>query len=171
MADAEAKKRQQMEYMAVGILIVIALLIGVSRFKKKDRDDEVFSRKVFNEKWKEVEALEETVPKKEFAVNYGGEPDETPFKSPMDEKKNAVLEKQEEMSLPALHVQGMVWNSRRPQAIINGAIYDINDAIILEGTEGEIIVRDVLKDGIHLRYMGRSFMVKPKIEVNTIEVK
>ena len=171
MADPELKKKQQMEYMAVGILIVIALLIGVLRFKKKDEDDEVFSRTAYNEKLEEVEILEQTVPKKEFAVNYDIDPDSTPFKSPMEEKKKVVLEDQGDVSLPTLHVQGMVWNSRRPQVIINGVIYDINDAIILEGIERKIIIRDVLKDGIHLRYMGKSFFVKPKIELKSITTK
>jgi len=168
MANPEVKKKQQMEYMTVGVLIVIALLVGVSRFKKKDNDDEVFSRKKFNEQWKEVQILEESVPKKEFGVNYFAGLDETPFKGPMDELKKVTLEKQEEVFLPTLNVQGMVWNSARPQVIINGAVYDINDAIILEGAEGKIIIRDVLKEGIHLRYMGQSFMVKPRIELKGI---
>jgi hypothetical protein len=66
--------------------------------------------------------------------------------------------------LPDMKFQGMVWKSQRPQAIINNKVYDIKDIIKLDeaGVLGEIKVNDIDKDGIHLMYKGREFIVRPK---------
>ena len=51
-----------------------------------------------------------------------------------------------------LEVEGMVWDTPHPQAIINGKIYNIGDKI--QG--GEII--DIDKRGVSILYKGRNFV-------------
>jgi len=164
MAEQTPKKQHTMEYVAIGALVAAALIIGVIRFKKSDTNDEVFSRKEFNEKWKEVEILEARVPKNEKEVAYTVEGDVFPFKSPFDDEAAEKPEEEENVTLPAMQFQGMLWKGPRPQAIINNKIYDIKDAINTgNGTEEEnVIVKDITSDGIHLMYKHKEFIVRPK---------
>ncbi|MFH1853982.1 MAG: hypothetical protein ABH815_01575 [Candidatus Omnitrophota bacterium] len=161
MADAGAKKKQ-MEYMAITGLVLIALFVGISRFKKGSVDDEVFSKKKFKEKWKEVEVLEKNIPEEEKGVSYGADSQKIPFKSPLEDVKK--IEATEDISLPSMTLQGMIWNSRRPQAIINNKVYEINDIIDTGSQEDEFNVKiaDITKEGIYLRYKGKDFLVRPK---------
>ena len=70
MAGSALKKQHTIEYIAIGALVVAAIIISIARFKKGDIDDEVFSRKEFNNKWKEVEILEANVPNEENKISY-----------------------------------------------------------------------------------------------------
>ena len=163
MAESAPKKQHTVEYIAIAALVLIAVIMGIARFKKGDADDEVFSRKEFNKQWAEVEILEAEVPKKEKEVAYNGNPDKIPFKSPFDEAEEGEAP-EEHVTLPTMIFQGMVWKSSRPQAIINNKVYDINDIINIDTGEigGEIKVKDVTKDGIHLIYKKKEFIVRPK---------
>jgi len=165
MADQTSKKQHTTEYLAIGALVAAALIIGVVRFNKSDTGDEVFSRKEFNQKWKDVEILEARVPKNEKEVAYDIESDVFPFKNPFEgvEEESEPVE-EENVTLPAMQFQGMLWKGPRPQAIINNKIYDIKDVInIGNGPEEEnIIVKDITSDGIHLMYKHREFIVRPK---------
>lgn len=160
MAEPSLKKQPNMEYIAIGVLVAAAIIIGIARFKKGDIDDEVFSRKEFNKKWKEVEILEANIPNKEDKISYAIEDSSMPFKSPFDEAavENKVLE--ENILLPEMQFQGMIWRSSRPQAIINNKVYDIKD--VITAAEEKIEVKDIGKDGIHLMYKGKEFIVRPK---------
>ncbi|OGW71663.1 MAG: hypothetical protein A2047_00595 [Omnitrophica bacterium GWA2_41_15] len=164
MADATPKKQHTIEYVAIGALVVVAIIIGIARFKKGDTDDEVFSRKEFNKKWKEVEILEAKVPKNEKEIVYAIEDDKAPFKSPFDEITENKGPEEENVVLPEMKFQGMVWKSSRPQAIINSKVYDIKDVINVgaEGLGEEIKIKDITKDGIHLIYKNKEFIVRPK---------
>jgi hypothetical protein len=157
MAETELKK-QKLEYVAIGALILIALLIGLNRFKKTESDDEVFSRKEFNEKWRDVALLEKEVPEGEEIIIYDVDIERVPFKSPFEDKKTAG-EESEKITLPAMTFQGMVWNSKRPQVIIDNKVYDAGDTIM---KEDGVLVESIEKDGIHLRFKGREFIVRPK---------
>lgn len=161
MADKDPK-RQQMEYIAVGALVLVALFIGISKFKKKDTDDEVFSRKEFEEKWVEVEIIEAKVPKKEKGTQYATDTDRIPLKSPFEEED--ALDAGEDVTLPTITFQGMVWSSVRPQAIIDNVVYDKGETIeVGTGEEkSKILIEDIARDGIYLRYKGRQFIVRPK---------
>ena len=164
MAIGTNLKKQQMEYIGVGALVVLALFMGLSKFKKKEVDDEVFSRKEFNKRWKEIEILEKNIPRAEKEIKYNVDVDRPPFKSPFEEEKELKLAG-EGATLPTMIFQGMVWNSARPQAIINNKIYDINDIIEITSVEEKsagIKIKDIRKDGIYLRYKGRDFIVRPK---------
>lgn len=163
MADANVKKKQ-MEYIAITAMVLIAVLVGISRFKKGNIEDEVFSKKQFKEEWKEVEILEQNIPKEEKAVSYRAATDSTPFKSPFEDQKKIEEAAVEDVSLPSMSFEGMIWNSIRPQAIINNKVYDVND-IIKTGSEGDefnVKVTDITREGIYLRYKGKDFLVKPK---------
>ena len=172
MAESAPKKQHTVEYIAIAALVLIAVIMGIARFKKGDTDDEVFSRKEFNKQWAEVEILEAGVPKKETEVAYAGNPDKIPFKSPFDEAEQEVVP-EEQVTLPTtLTFQGMIWKSSRPQAIINNKVYDVNDIVNLDtgGAIGdEIKVKDVTNDGIHLIYKKKEFIVRPKAEVTVTD--
>ena len=83
-----------------------------------------------------------------------------PFKSPFDEIAVGDKSQEENILLPEMQFQGMIWRSSRPQAIINNKVYDIKDVITV--TEEKIEVKDIDKDGIHLIYKGKEFIVRPK---------
>lgn len=152
--------KQQKEYAAVILLVIVSLFIGMQKFKKKDVDDEVFSRNEFNEKWKEVEILEKVMPKGIEAISYV-DSERIPFEGPFDKEKEK-LEVDESITLPALTFQGMVWNSQRPQAIIDNKVYDIGDSIVLGQDQDEIKVKDIAKNGMILEYKRKEFIVRPK---------
>ncbi len=165
MAEHDPKK-QQMEYMAVGLLVLVALFIGISRFKKKETDNEVFSRSKFNKAWKEVENLQSKRPKEEKGVLYGLDDSITPFQSPIKDKREIEIA-DEGIVLPSMTFQGMIWNSRRPQAIINNKVYDVGDVIeisagILKDSGYKVKIGDITKDGVYLRYKGKDFLVRSK---------
>ncbi len=162
MAEANLKK-QRMEYIAIGTLVLVAVFIGISKFQKKEKDDEVFSRTEFNKKWKEVEILELKVPKEEKGVDYIASVERIPLKSPFEEE-GKVEAAGEVVTLPTMVFQGMVWNSLRPQAIIDNKVYDVDDDILVgEGeTAGKIKIKDITREGIFLKYKGREFIVRPK---------
>ncbi len=160
MADAAPKKQHTIEYIAIGALVTVALIIGIARFRKGDNDDEVFSRKEFNKKWKEVEILEASVPSKENEVSYVIEDNSLPFKSPFDETVEKKASEEDNITLPVMQFQGMIWKSSRPQAIIDNKVYDVKDVITV--TEGEIEIKAINKDGIHLIYKNKEFIVRPK---------
>ncbi|MBU1146867.1 MAG: hypothetical protein KKD11_00750 [Candidatus Omnitrophica bacterium] len=163
MAEMNLKK-QQIEYIGVGALVLVALLIGLTRFKKGDRNDEVFSRKEFNEKWAEIEILEAKVPKEESGVVYLAGTGRVPFKSPLEEETVSMKSTGESVALPDMKFQGMVWSSIRPQAIINDKLYDIDDVIEvgLGETKSQVKIKDITRDGIRLRFDGKEFIVRPK---------
>lgn len=160
MAEATSKKQHNMEYIAIGVLVAAAIIIGIARFKKGDVDDEVFSRKEFNNRWKEVEALEANLPNKEGAVSYAIENNSMPFKGPLDEVAVESKIPEENILLPEMQFQGMIWRSSRPQAVVNNKVYDIKDVITVSGEKIE--VKDINKDGIHLIYKKKEFIVRPK---------
>ena len=152
--------KQQKEYIAVILLVVVSLFIGMQKFKKKGGDDEVFSRSEFNEKWKEVEILEKMTPKGIEAISYI-DSERIPFEGPFDKEKEEP-EADENITLPALTFQGMVWSSQRPQAIIDNKVYDIGDSIVLGQDQDEIKVKDISKNGMILEYKSKEFIVRPK---------
>jgi len=165
MAEQMSQKQHTTEYIAISALVVIALIIGIAKFKKGDTDDEVFSRKEFNKKWQEVEVLEASVPKIENEIIYTAENEKFPFKSPFDETtkyKEEIVD--ENVTLPELLFQGMVWKSSRPQVIINNKVYDVKDVINVsaEAGDGGILVKDIAKEGVHLIYKNKEFIVRPK---------
>jgi len=101
-------------------------------------------------------------------VEYVGGNYKDPFELPLalrvpivpPEKELPVgIEPEAEVGLQALRVEGMIWGSARPQAIIDGEVYDIGDVV----EEAEIIGID--REGITLFYRGGKFILRPKLSV------
>lgn len=57
--------------------------------------------------------------------------------------------------LPNITINGIIWNSDRPQAIINGKIVDVGDTI------AEIYITAIRKTGIDGRFDGRNVTLQP----------
>jgi len=158
MADTN-KKKQQMEYIAVAVLSVIAIFIAVNKFAGKTEERDIFPVKLFTKKPQEAEETRPVTHEKK-GVEYTAIDKRTPFKSPLEEKKKKKVVVEEEIILPAMIVQGMIWNSPRPQAVIDKKIYNIDD--IVNGAK----IEDVTKDGVHLNYKGKEFVIRPKDLIN-----
>jgi hypothetical protein len=60
-----------------------------------------------------------------------------------------------ERPVPDVIINGIIWNSDRPQAIINGRIVDIGDTIF------EIQITGIQKTGIEGLFDGRVVTLKP----------
>lgn len=173
MAEMNPKK-QQMEYIAIGVLVLVALFIGISRFGKKGASDEVFSRTEFNKRWEEIKVLEKKVTKLEKtlleerkSVAYKvDEAKATPFKSPFERKKPVSIE-EEVVILPRMNLQGMVWNSRLPQAIIDNKVYTKDDIVVIGTgeTAEKVKITDITAEGITIRYKTKYFIVRPMVQL------
>ncbi|MBU0759991.1 MAG: hypothetical protein KKC66_02290 [Candidatus Omnitrophica bacterium] len=165
MAETDPKKKH-MEYIAITGLVIIAFFIGISRFRKGSEKSEGFSKEKFEEQWKEIEILEKNLPMEEKAVSYDADSEKEPFKSPIESKKKRDVVTEEDIFLPSMKFQGMIWSSSRPQAIINDKVYDVNDVIYNIGSGEEemfpIKITEITKEGICLRYKGKGFLVRPK---------
>lgn len=60
-----------------------------------------------------------------------------------------------EIPLPALNVTGLIWNTDRPQAIVNSQIVDVGDTIL----DARIIA--ITKTGIDVLFNGKKFFIRP----------
>lgn len=82
-----------------------------------------------------------------------------PLRSPWEIKEEAptapVVE-EEIVSLPSFSVQGMAWGAEPAKAIINEQVLGKGDTIL------DAQVLDIKKDGIHLLYKGKEFIIKPQ---------
>lgn len=60
-----------------------------------------------------------------------------------------------------LNVQGMVWNSDKPEAIIEGQVFQLGDEV----REAKII--EITKDGVKLLYKGKIITARPRVALET----
>ena len=86
-----------------------------------------------------------------------------PFLSPFDkEKEEKRLKLDEERprytKMPTLKIEGMVWNSPRPQAIINGEIFNIGESI-----KGATII-EINREGVVFVFEGEKVILKPELK-------
>ena len=89
-------------------------------------------------------------------VRYGGPDQRDPFLYP---EQKVVPEKEaakEEISNLTFALEGLIWESDRPQAIINGKIVEPGGNI--EGAE----VLDIDEKGVKMRYKGQEFILHPR---------
>lgn len=70
-----------------------------------------------------------------------------------------------EIELSGIIIQGIVWGPKRPQAIINGEVYEKGEVV------GEVKIIDIDKDGVTLLYKDRVILVQPKVEGRKIGEK
>jgi hypothetical protein len=66
-------------------------------------------------------------------------------------------------ALPTLSVQGLIWGSNKPQAIINNKVFNIGDQI-----EGAKII-EISKDGVKLSYQDKIFLAVPEKVKTTLQ--
>ncbi len=69
--------------------------------------------------------------------------------------KTPEVSSESELPLPALTITGVVWNSKRPQAIINENVVDVGDEI-----EGVKII-GIKKTAIDVMFQGREITIEP----------
>ena len=88
--------------------------------------------------------------------------DRIPFKGPFEGELTTETSGVDVM-LPSMTFQGMIWSSERPQVIIDNNVYDIGDVIVIGSgeTADEIKIKNIDKQGIHLRYKGVEFLKRP----------
>lgn len=91
------------------------------------------------------------------AVQYNGYNYRDPFQS---EQQMVTGEAGKKINLKSLSLEGFVWNSDKPQAIINGKIVKRGSKI------GNAEVVDIQKEGVKLRYQGQEFYLKRRSIVN-----
>ena len=80
---------------------------------------------------------------------------EKPVKKPKLPKPIATPLVTPKRPLPNVTINGIIWNSNRPQAIINGRIVDIGDTI------SEIQIIDIQKTGIDGLFDGKNVTLQP----------
>lgn len=101
-------------------------------------------------------------PKPGFAekVEYTSQGLRDPFQSPFE-----LFEAVEELEgkgpvvggLPHLEVQGMVWDSSLPQAIINNTVLRVGE--VIEGAE----ILAIRREAVYVLYEGRQHILRPTI--------
>ena len=96
------------------------------------------------------------------AVIYTSRDLRDPFKSPFEMQGIPVVEDRPvvpeiEYGLSHINVQGMVWGSKMPQAIINNQVVRVGE--IIDGAE----VLEIRQEGVYILYEGKQYIVRPKI--------
>jgi len=61
-----------------------------------------------------------------------------------------------ELPLPALSIEGLIWNTRIPQAIINGKVVRVGDVI------EDVKILKIDKEGIEVEYQGESAFISKR---------
>ena len=84
-------------------------------------------------------------------------PEETPVAPTPVEPTIEV--RPEEISPPAFVITGVIWNTNRPQAIIDGRVVNIGDTV----SDSKVIAIERYK--IEIVYQGKSFTVTPNLQV------
>ncbi|MCD6228701.1 MAG: hypothetical protein J7K17_04430 [Candidatus Omnitrophica bacterium] len=87
------------------------------------------------------------------------------------EETTLPQEQKEEIPEPTfleeIDIQGLIWGTPTPQAIIDGWVYKVGD--IIKDTDAEII--EIKKGEIKVRFLGRVYTVKMKKELNKEGIK
>ncbi|HTL71400.1 MAG TPA: hypothetical protein VL404_08935 [Candidatus Eisenbacteria bacterium] len=83
------------------------------------------------------------------AVEYTGSQARDPF----SDGSEGVDIKQEIMGL-ALSLEGVVWNSENPQAIISGKIVSVGQKV----NKAEVL--EIKRDGVKMRYKNQTFVLR-----------
>ena len=89
-------------------------------------------------------------------VEYTSEILRDPFRSPFEALSSPLDEVPVEVGLSHLTVQGMVWDSAMPQAIINNQVVKIGEVI----SEAKIL--DIRKEGVYVLYENKRCILRPR---------
>ncbi len=101
-------------------------------------------------------------------VEYTSQDLRDPFQSPFEvisaqeqEEEIEMMEQIEELplevGLPHIQVQGMIWDSEAPQAIINNTVVGKGELV------EDIEILDIRKEGIYVLYEGNRYILRPTI--------
>lgn len=90
-------------------------------------------------------------------VTYTARDYESPFKSWLPKKEEVYvitpMAQSQEVSLPKLTIEGIIWGGEFPQAIINGTVLEVGDRI----EDADIL--EIEKGSIKLLYQGSIFFL------------
>ncbi|MFC1630940.1 hypothetical protein ACFL1I_03600 [Candidatus Omnitrophota bacterium] len=92
----------------------------------------------------------------ETAVKYTSQNLRDPFRSPF-EAGVSVNSKPGQSSPPGVTVQGLVWDSPHPQAIVNDTV--VTKGAMVAGAEILLIT----KQGVHVLYEGQQYILRPQM--------
>lgn len=89
-------------------------------------------------------------------VEYTSQDGRDPFQSPF-EMEGGLATTTGRVDVSNLEVQGMVWGSTNPQAIINNTVVKIGEAV--DGAQ----VLDIRKEGVYILYGGKQYILRPTV--------
>lgn len=87
------------------------------------------------------------------------------LRDPFEEKKKPVIAAKKDTRETPLNLEGLVWNSVRPQAIINGTVVEVGSEV------GGAKVLAIDRKGVKLRVDDREFYVRVKRGLATHETE
>lgn len=88
-------------------------------------------------------------------------PDINPFEPKLPrapEQKDTPVTASVDISFSELNVEGIIWGTGMPQAVIDGEVYRIGDT--LKGSPGKIVA--INKEGVSVSYLERVYTLKIK---------
>jgi len=68
--------------------------------------------------------------------------------------KPQVVDDEPQLAKPKFSISGLVWNTDRPQAIINNQIYDVGDVI------QQWTITEINKEGIEINFREQSYFIE-----------
>lgn len=93
----------------------------------------------------------------EYTSQYLRDPFQSPGEIEEERRKKGRDKPIVPPTLPSLQVQGMVWNSKMPQTIINNQVLTIGD--IIEGVE----ILDIRREGVYVLFGESQYILTPFI--------
>ena len=153
----DKKKREQMILVVLMPIFFIGLLYMRSQQKSKvidivKKELTISQEDPLIDKLPRPKTIEEISYKKTEK-----DPLKNIFAQFLEKLRRRVSEKEiEKLPIPDLNIEGLIWNSDMPQAIINGSVIKIGDYI--EGVK----VIEIDKKGITIEYEGQKVLISKK---------
>ena len=153
----DKKKREQIILVALMPIFFIGLLYMRSQQKSKATDI-VQNELTIAQEDPLIDKLPMPTTIKEISYKKTDkDPLENIFVQFLERLREVVPEKEiEKLPIPDLNIEGLIWNSDMPQAIINGSVVKIGDYI-----EGVKVV-EIDKKGITIEYEGQKVLISKK---------
>ncbi len=86
------------------------------------------------------------------AIEYKGRA----FRDPFSDASSTGSSVKDEIAAMALTLEGLVWNTAKPKAIVSGQIVGVG------GKVGKAEVLDIKKEGVKMRYKGQDFYLRKR---------